>query len=343
MRPKLLYTPYPTLHVENGYTQKNIDFLTELGYEVCGEPLNFKARIKFVLSMLLKREYEVAVLNWHEHLFCNRHTGRISPLGCVVFLATLVIFRLSCKQVIYIRHNVIPHALKTRSGRKLAKVLMSLGERIAGTRVSHSGHLLEEGYHYIPHPLYDLIEANLTQGEDPLPNDYFAVFGRIERYKNLLPVIQQWDNPSWLVIAGNCKDEAYIAELKHAAAGKKVKFITRFIEDNEAQAIVARARGLILSHADEDMIVSGSFFYGLSCGTEVFAVQTPFLKWLQQSNSEAPLRVFKTTDNLMTGVNSSAISPDTERRTERAIKTYSDSNFGDQCVIEAWRQVLEQR
>lgn len=343
MRPKLLYTPYPTLHVENGYTQKNIDFLTQLGYEVCGEPLKSKARIKFVLSVLLKREYEVAVLNWHEHLFCNRHTGRISPIGCVMFIATLTIFRLSCKQVVYIRHNVIPHALKTRSGRKLAKILMGLGERIAGTRVSHSGHLIEKGYQYIPHPLYDLIDAKPPQGRDALPSDYFAIFGRIERYKNLLPVIDQWDNPSSLVIAGNCKDKAYIAELHRSAVGKKVKFISRFIEDDEAQAIVSGAQGLILSHADEDMIVSGSFFYGLSCGTEVFAVETPFLKWLRQSNDEAPLRVFDTAENLMERVNNSALSSDTERRTKQAIKAYSNSNFGDQTVIDAWRQVLDQR
>jgi len=335
MTGKLLYTPYPTLGVENGYTQKNIDILSSLGFDVQGEPLGTKARTQFVLRMLLKRDYEVIVLNWHEHLFCNRHTGSISLSGIIVYLFTLTIFRLSCRKVIYIRHNVVPHALKHPFGRWLAKILMSIGQSIADTKVSHSGHMAAKGYKYLPHPLYDTISPDKRTTKEELPNDYYAIFGRIERYKNILPVIQQWNHASWLVIAGNCKDTEYLQALHSAAEGKQVKFITRFIEENDAQAILSGSKGLILSHSDEDMIVSGSFFYGLSCGIPVYAVTTPFLSWLQEEDLNAPIKVFESCEALL-----HHISSQKTQQTQADIAQYRTANFGDQKVIECWTEIL---
>ena len=39
--------------------------------------------------------------------------------------------------------------------------------------------------------------------------------------------------------------------------------------------------GVVISHADSDVVVSGTFFYAISVKCRVFAVTTPFLEWVK--------------------------------------------------------------
>lgn len=63
-----------------------------------------------------------------------------------------------------------------------------------------------------------------------------------------------------LLIAGFCEDKEYRDELTRLISGNSnVQLISKFLTDDEARKLVRSANAMIISHADDDMIVSGSF------------------------------------------------------------------------------------
>ena len=337
---KLLYTPYPK-STDNPYLQANVSLLEELGFEVIAEPSSWSDRAKFMLSHLIKRDIDTVVVNWHENLFRHRN-GRVNWLGIPVYLISLLLFRAMSRRLIYVRHNLYPHSFTKSWKRKLARALVYIGQQIANVKATHSGHLENCGFKYLPHTLYKTFpKAHLDQIKlhEALPDCYYTMFGFIERYKRVEEIIERWNGSDTLLIAGNCKDQVYLAELHRLAEGKSVQFITRFIEEDEAQRIVGGAQGLIIAHADEDMIVSGSFFFGLSVGTPLFAIRTPFLDWFSQSNSSSYLNLFESTQELVACItlesNSSTYMEPMGKPLEQIRKHFSNEN-----VKEAWSSLI---
>ena len=337
-KPKLLYTPYPKA-TDNPYLRANVTLLEELGFEVIAEPANWADRGKFLLIHLLKRDIDSVVVNWHENLF-RRRDGRLNWMGIPVYLVSLLLFRVMSRRLIYIRHNLYPHSFTNEWKRSLAKSLVALGQRIAHVRATHSGHLKPEGFEYIPHTLYKTFSkrhlAAVDIGSD-LPPQYFTLFGFIERYKRVDEVIRYWNSPNTLVIAGNCKDDGYLRELHELAKGKNVQFITRFIEEDEAQKLVGCSMGLIIAHADEDMIVSGSFFFGLSVATPLFAIRTPFLEWFQSSKPSPYLHLFDSLESLTQSLNSSESK---SIKDDGALEPILD-HFSNDHIRQVWSALLD--
>jgi hypothetical protein len=115
-----------------------------------------------------------------------------------------------------------------------------------------------------------------------------------------------------------------------------IKVVPRFVDDAEAQLIIRRARALVLSHADEDMIVSGSFFYAMSLGVPVFAVRTPFIDWVGPRVGEQLLTSEADLDNLCLRIAESDEAtldmPEADRIVEQL--------FGDGAVQQAFGATL---
>lgn len=336
-KPKLLYTPYPK-PTDNPYLMANVALLEDLGFEVIAEPSSWGDRGKFLLKHLLKRDIDSVVVNWHENLFRHRD-GRLNWMGIPVYLVSLVLFRIMSRRLVYIRHNLYPHSFTQEWKRRLAKLLVALGQRIAHVRATHSGHLEPEGFEYIPHTLYKTFSkqhlAAVDIGSD-LPPKYFTLFGFIERYKRVAEVIRSWNSPNMLVIAGNCKDEEYLTELHELASGKNVQFITRFIEEDEAQKLVGGSMGLIIAHADEDMIVSGSFFFGLSVSTPLLAIRTPFLEWFQSRQPSPYLQIFDSIESMTGSINDSERSTFDDNEALLAILEH----FSNEHIKQVWSALL---
>jgi len=63
------------------------------------------------------------------------------------------------------------------------------------------------------------------------------------------------------------------------------------VDEATGQALVARSAALVMAHADDDVIVSSSFFLAMSLGVPVLAVATPFLEWIAPRIGPRLLRV----------------------------------------------------
>lgn len=334
-RPIALYTPFPQ-PTDNTYLHKNVALLETLGFEVIGEPRGWGKRAKFILKHLFKRDIDTVVLNWHENLFRFRD-GRVNYIGIPIYVLSLILFRLMARKLIYVKHNLYPHAFVKPSRRRLATRLMKLGEWIAHESVTHSGHMDSQHYTYIPHPLYEVLNSEKLDAFDipeTLPSNYFLMFGVVEPYKKIDEVIARWTGDTPLVIAGRCKDPIYFEKLRKLAENKKVQFLNRFVSEEEAQKLVRSSRAMILAHADEDMIVSGSFFFGISLDAKLYAIRTPFLNWIASQDSGSATHLFDNLEQLINGLN-------TETKNDEIDHAFKTRQFGEERILNAWRTTLE--
>ncbi|MCZ9613180.1 hypothetical protein [Klebsiella pneumoniae] len=63
-----------------------------------------------------------------------------------------------------------------------------------------------------------------------------------------------------LIIAGGCEDREYLSFLEELIKNKTNIIIKGyFLSDKDAENLIKGCNGLILSHSNEEMIVSGSF------------------------------------------------------------------------------------
>src|SRR6201999_3331671 len=99
------------------------------------------------------------------------------------------------------------------------------------------------------------------------------------RYKRIERLIAAWPPDAALVVAGAPGDRADAAELQ-AVAPRNVLAHAGRVAEPVAQALVARSAGLVMAHADADVVVSSSFYFAMSLGVPVLAVETPFLRWI---------------------------------------------------------------
>jgi len=340
---KILYTPYPNKPTDNGAQIKNVALLRELGYNVIGEPESWKDRIKFIIKSLRERDIDTVIVNFHENLFRHR-SGKIKITGIPIYLVSLIIFRLMSKDLIYFKHNYYPHAFKKNWRRLIAIYLMRLGETIATKRASFSPHLVKKKYNYIPHPLYELKtsdEIKTDKKVEGLNGDYYVIFGWIERYKGIDRIVAEWEKDSYLVIAGDCKpaEQNYLEDIKKLAIGKRVLFINRFIQDSEIQKVIRNSKGLILPNSGSDMIVSGSFYYGLSLNVPIYAISSDFFEEIcHQSTARGmptPLIVAENPKQLVERVGNDRLSI-----THEQLEDFKRHNFSDRQVKKHWEKLL---
>lgn len=276
-----------------------------------------------------KERYDVVVLNWTDNRLARQDNGRISPMGFAKFVCEALAVRLTSRRVIFVRHNHYPHHARPQSGRAIARALDALSP-LFHLVVSHSGHDPASGKYYIPHPLYASSPVYSPAERD----DYFVVFGRILRYKNILELVKAFPPTTRLVIAGACFDDTYLAEIRSAAQGKNVEIIADYIEEAAARELVGRSAGLIICNADEDMVVSGSYFFAVSLGTPVLALRTPFLDWLRDKLRVPGLKLFSSLGELR-----NKLDPHDQGDSQEIVRS-GQHHFGDQRIAASWKAAL---
>ena len=245
-----------------------------------------------VLGRRAFRRLDIILLNWIENGLIDRW-GRIT-IGRFARLALkMVLLRLCFRKVVFVRHNHFPHdTLEQDQGK--ARWMTDRIERLCHAAIVHSPTEVGPRRHYVPHPLYKVTADRPTS---PAAEPYFIAFGRIVPYKRLKELIAKFPVDKRLVVAGVCDDPGYLVELR-ALAGDNVRFHADYLPDHEAQALVANSEGLIISHADRDMIVSASFFYAMSVGTRVLCLASPFLCWAQETLGPQVVRASPDVDTL---------------------------------------------
>lgn len=274
MRKKIIYYPFDT--GVNQYGQRMKEVLSRLG-DV--EKFSYRQ----VLTSPFKKK-DLCVINWIDNQFLNEK-GRVSIVGTLKVYLKIALLKIHCKKIAYVRHNVYPHSTHKDSIFTLTQMINRLSRFFDITFV-HSPKFLQSVEKYIPHPLYQypltVDEHSTIQRDD----DLYIIFGRIVRYKKIDEVIKLFPKNKRLLIAGFCEDKEYRDELTRLISGNSnVQLISKFLTDDEARKLVRSANAMIISHADDDMIVSGSFFYALSQRISIICVETPFMRWAEETLS----------------------------------------------------------
>lgn len=322
------YFPQPSK--DNQYVQNTINAIEHALYTKVELAPNLKDAFKNLKTVFSNQKSDIFIINWLEnHL--RRSNNKLSILGVFKYFIYLIYFRLLAKKIIYVRHNFYPHNMKGWQA-KLACYIANIGEKLCHIKVSHSGHLESQGYEYVPHPLYSSppVEQELQQKHE---DEYFIMFGRIERYKKFETIIDHWNNNKKLLIAGSVGDQEYLNELKNKASEKNIIFDARFIPEDEATNLVMNSNGLILAHADKDMIVSGSFFYAITLGVPVFAIEKPFFTWLKSEHDFEGLFISTSSVDLVKLIQN-------KKNIKLDIRIKAEKMFGDATTVKAWQYLL---
>lgn len=329
---------YPEQSGENQFIQNIRLQLSEVnGARVEGVPLNHgKLLMRLPYDLICRSDY--TVVNWLENNVCSRN-GKLSVLGCLKFLGLLLLFRVTCKRLIYVRHNLYPHRLKSRYSR-IAQAVVDKATLLLTERVALSEHMVIRGYRYVPHPLYRLPDpGSLEQRCVDLPgNEYFVIFGTISRYKGIDKIVQLWGGRHCLVVAGKVGDWGYLNELKMLAKGRNVTFRGGLLSDAEASRIISESMGVILPHDSEEMIVSGAFFYSVALGVAVYAIENDFYSWITRKAPFPGLEVFHDAEGLARQLSCGTAN---RSRTDREeIKRHAHEQFGDEVGVASWGKIV---
>lgn len=294
-------------------------------------------RVNSLPFSLLKRgfhHYDFVVVNWLESGLVDTKKRQLTFRTVLRFILRVFVLKFIAKKLIYFRHNIYPHALHGRHG-KLATKITDFACNLADHSIAHSGHL-GVGYEYVPHPLYRFEEL---YGNSPARiSNRYVIFGRIIEYKAIDKLLELW-NQVPLLITGSVGSQHYVEQLIKLKKDRNldsVEIDARFLSNSEAQSLVSSSRGLILSHSDDDMIVSGSFFFAASLGVPVFAIKTPFLTWLKVTFDYSGLFVFNDLTAMIYALNST----DFETIDRWQISQEAQQLFGDSIIKQALEKVF---
>lgn len=325
---KIKYFPKP--FKSNQYVQNSIDSIEG----ALDAKIDFLPSISTVIRnpkiIFGTRRSDLLIINWLENRLSSP-SGGFSLFGSIQYVIFLTCFRLVAKRIIYVRHNIFPHNMKGRRA-ELAQFIITIGEKLCHQKISHSGHLTDRGYTYVPHPLYKL---NADKEHRLCCDNYYVMFGKIDRYKKMEIVIQNWTIEQTLLIIGTVVDNEYLSEITKLAKGKNVKIEARFIPDDEAAAIVSNSQGVILAHAQKNMIVSGSFFFAITLGVPVFAVEIPFFTWLKQEYNFSGLHIYSEPKQIIDGLLK------TKALNKQTIQNEAEILFGKEAVNQGWKNAIK--
>jgi glycosyltransferase involved in cell wall biosynthesis len=131
------------------------------------------------------------------------------------------------------------------------------------------------GSSVIPHPLV-IDPVHEPQGTRDIE---FLWFGMVREYKGLENLLRLWPGDQPLLMLGKSQDPALSARLRGIIATRnlaRVVWQDRFIPDEELNALLRRARFVVLAHDDQTIIVSGAFYHAIACGANVIVRDSEF-------------------------------------------------------------------
>ena len=323
-RPRIGYIPWFENSVEKGYTLRMRELLASLGDVV---------RFDGVMAAMRNGRLDWLVVNWTDNDLLDRKTRTVAWRKVAKLFAKTVVLRLATRRLAFVRHNAYPHAVAAGHEADAAR-WVDRYERLFDVVLTHSGDATQRPRRYCPHPLYHRNDEPCDRTViDRLPQHYFVVFGRLVRYKRIAELITAFPDDCTLVVIGAVGDRGYAAELV-AMARANVVVAPGLITEAEAQAIVANSAALLIAHADADVVVSSSFFFGMSLGVPVRAVATPYLRWIERRVGPVALRLADDIDGLCRTL-------DVERSPLSARNLAAiDREFGDATIKAALGEAL---
>ncbi len=309
------------------------------------EPVADTCRLPSQGSLLQSRlrggqRFDALYLQWIDNKMIDDR-GRLSMKGVIRAYVKVLVYRLWARRIVFVRHNRYPHRTHPDHAERVARAVDRF-ERWCDRVVVHSPVEAGPAYPhrvYCPHPLYEVEPATETDADLPerlvWEPGYFVSFGRMEPYKHLPDLIDAFPESQRLLVFGappTNKDYQARLELMQRPG---VHVVPAFLDNAVIQHVLRKARGLIVVHADRDMIASGSVVYALSLGIPVFGVETPYLCALAEQLGPELIQVAGDIPSLMAVVAAAAPEPRSSIHMERIQQV-----FGDHVVREALCQAL---
>jgi glycosyltransferase involved in cell wall biosynthesis len=321
---RILYLPLATDNT-NRYSENMMEVLAEFG-TVSGFTVG--RGVKGALRGRMQRS-DVIFLNWLENEIVSKG-GALSVPGFAKCMMKLALSRVFARKLVYVRHNRYPHRTRAQHRASVAKAADFLEARCDAS-VVHSMTATAGSRLYVPHPLY---KVNARPEAPHEGERYFVCFGRILRYKNLEALIRCFPADRRLLIVGACDDPAYLDELD-ALASPNIAIRGGYIDEEEAQRLVSGSEGVIICHAENDVIVSGTFFYAMSLGVRVYALRTEFTAWAQRELGGELVQAHDSVESLARSL------PATPRtRPADGVDPRVQRLFGTQAVRQAVSEVM---
>ena len=324
---------HPFTNEGNEYIPINKDILGQLGSVV--EVPRARVLLKRLLGQLIRfkspKSFDVLILNWTELLILSR--GNAPTLsGAISYLFLMRLCRWVAVKLIYVRHNDYPHDLPRRHQRQIRN-LIAKGQRLADAVVAHSPVYAEEhGYHYVPHPLY-----RLDPGGQASECDEYVIFGRVMAYKKIDQLIEAWPSSQHLAVIGPFTDEDYLAKLRSMALDKPIRFDIGFHDEGALVDRLKASRGVIIVNDPGSLVVSGTFFFALSVGVGVLAINNSFYSWVKTTPLDEYVQSFDSIPALARHLQE---RPARESAQPELIRSEARRLFGDDAVLQAWRSLI---
>jgi glycosyltransferase involved in cell wall biosynthesis len=319
---------------ENSYIARNKKILGRVGtvVDVPRARLLLKALVKRIIRLKTPKLYDVLIINWPENVIVSP-AGTPTLGGILDYFIALQLYRIASVKLIYVRHNELPHGV-LKCHRKKLKSLITRGQNFADIVVAHSPvYARDHGYHYVPHPLYS-VELCASSNEDY----QYVIFGRVKKYKKIHELIRAWGQAHTLTVVGPCDDAEYLSELRTLAKGKPIGFDIGSHDEAEMAAKLSQSRGIVVVNDPGSLIVSGTFFFAVSCGVAVCTINDPFYDWIKTTGLG---KFVVTSDSIQVLAQRLETTDSAKPNNGQKIRSEALKLFGDEHVLLAWRALFD--
>ena len=286
---KFIFLPdlKPGESLANSYCDLMIRAWQNAGYERNHVPRGRKETLRAIKD----RGRTTCIMNFMEQQIMAED-GKVRLGGVISFLKHILKLKLISRKLVFFRHDVYPHWARGRS-RTISKKLLDLLEVVAfDTVLVHSSHYQGRYRKCLPHPIFDVAAA----GPDGPPSDDVVFLGGFGSYKGLDRLIETWERPSRLILAGECRDLALLGSLKEKARGKNIEFVTHRLSDEEASRLVRSCAAMIVPQSAPSYIISSTIYFAVSCGVPVICNGLPHAEVLASEGFPGIICIDKLSD-----------------------------------------------
>ena len=260
---KAFFVPYSHM---NEYVEINKRALIDAGFEPI--ELNVKSALHSVFSRT------PIVINWLEDRpYGSNFSARVSFTTTIKCFLILIFSLFFCSKKVWVKHNFKPHNKRGSLVyfRFLKMAIVCCGFKKLTLEEYAGGGLL--------HPLYLSDEKLEKQTFSKLHGQFtFLFFGAVKRYKGLHKILEMWPPSTPLQIIGKCSDTRYKKELLKIIdrQGLSTSWVDEYVSDEVLNRAISSASFVVMSHLDNTMISSGSFYHAISYGCNILATKSEF-------------------------------------------------------------------
>ncbi|MBD1390545.1 hypothetical protein IC617_13995 [Neiella sp. HB171785] len=307
----------------NLYYSKLLSLISEIGFTPSDIP-----KFSFTSSNIPKKSK--FLFSWQEDEVIKKTTYK-STRHFIYLLSVFLRIYLTKSQLVWIKHNIVPHRLKTANAiqRLYHKVIKLLLQSMSHRIVCHSeNYAKQHGFTYIPHPLYDIEQ---TTSEKTIP---FIIFGKILRYKKVDEILSYWPTSTPIMIVGKFEDEELLNKVQQIASKRslKIEIVDKFIEQNELNALLSKSQCVVCGNEQSSMIASGVMIHALSAGCSLIARSSHYSKELL--SKRLPVYLFDSVEELETLIG------DSQKANGSYFFQSLQESYGDHVIAEKLRHVF---